>query len=123
MSLQGNDAAIFELMHALLENEGRAEKLERRTNNRQPFHQTQLIAPCNSAEGDVGADAFEKWECYDLSVSGVSYFSNTQPDYSHVVLALGRVPFKFLIAEVRHSREMEDGRWLVGCHFVRRLDH
>lgn len=121
MTLQGNDAAIFELMHALLENEGRSEKLERRTNNRRPFPQTQLIAPCCDPDGDVGAEAFEKWDCYDLSVSGVSYYSSIQPNYSHIVLALGRVPFKFLVAEVRHARETDNGRWLVGCHFTRRL--
>lgn len=121
MSLQGNDAAIFELMHALLENEGRSQKMERRTNNRLPFQQTQLIAPCYSSEGDVGAEDFEKRDCNDLSVSGMSYFSATRPKHTHVVLALGRVPFKFLCAEIRHAREMDDGRWLVGCHFVKRL--
>lgn len=121
MSLQGNDAAIFELMHTLLESEGRSKKLERRSNNRLPFPQTQLIAACNSPLGDVGAEDFEKRDCHDLSVSGVSYFEHVHPKHSHVVLALGRVPFKFICAEVRHAREVEKDKWLVGCHFVRRL--
>jgi len=121
MPLQGNDAAIFDLMHSLLAEEGREQKLERRNNGRQPFPKTQLLAPCDDQLGDVDVEKFQRCECYDLSVSGVSYFSNSNPNYNFITLAMGQAPFKFLVAKVCNTRQFDDGRWLVGCKFVRRL--
>lgn len=121
MPLQGNDAAIFDLMHSLLAGEGRDLQFERRNNGRRPFNQTQLIAMCHDAEGQVGADDFEKRDCFDLSVSGVSFFADDRPKHAFITLALGRVPFKFLTAKICHARPSEDGRWLVGCKFEKRI--
>jgi hypothetical protein len=121
MSLQGNDTIVFEHLHYLLDEQGRAESFERRRLERKPFPTIQLVAECTDDPSRLMSRDFEKRECFDISSNGIAYYSPHQPSCTHVTVAIGTVPLRFLLASVRHSKRMEDGRWLVGCQFVRKL--
>ncbi len=122
MSLQGNDTVVFEHLHFLLDEQGRAESFERRRLERKAFQTVQLVAECGEDPSRLMSKDFEKRECFDISSNGIAYFSPHQPTCSHITVAIGTVPLKFLLATVRHSKQVEDGRWLIGCQFVRKLN-
>ncbi len=122
MSLQGNDTTVFEHLHYLLDEQGRAESFERRRLERKAFHTTQLVAECGEDPSRLMSKDFEKRECFDISSNGIAYFSPDLPSSTHITVAIGTVPLKFILASVRHSKQMEDGRWLIGCQFVRKLN-
>lgn len=121
MSLQGNDTIVFEHLHYLLDEQGRAESFERRRLERKSFRTVQLVAECGPDPSQLMSKDFEKRECFDISLNGIAYFCAYQPTCSHVTVAIGQVPLRFILAEVRHSKQVADGRWLVGCQFVKKL--
>jgi hypothetical protein len=122
MSLQRNDIVVFEHLHHLLDEQGRAELFERRKPGRKAFQTVQLVAECSDDPNRVMSKDFEKRECFDISTNGIAYFSPHQPTSSHVTIAIGSVPLRFILATVRHAKQLEDGRWLVGCQFVKKLN-
>jgi len=121
MGLQGNDTFVFEHLHFLLDEQERADGSEKRSQLRSRFSCTQLIAECSDDRYRPSAKEFEKRECYDISPKGLAYFSPFEPSNSHVMVALGKAPFLFLLAKVCRSKQLDDGRWLVGCRFLKKL--
>jgi hypothetical protein len=62
--------------------------------------------------------------CCDISDGGCSYRCQSPPSNAEIVLDLTD-DFKatvYMLAHVRNVRPTEDGRYLVGCEFVRRLN-
>lgn len=117
----GNEAAVFEMMHSLLAQEGRDKKLERRNKERLPFTEEQLIAFCDGTTENISAVHFRLYECYDLSQTGFSFFCDAEPKQTHVVLTLGKIPFKFLLAKICHVEATNDDRWHLGCEFIKKI--
>lgn len=122
MSLQGNDTVVFEHLHYLLDEQGRAESFERRKLGRKAFQTVQLVAECGDDPTRLASVDFEKRDCFDISSSGIAYFSPHKPTTSHITVAIGTVPLRFIHASIRHFKQVEDGRWLVGCQFVKKLN-
>jgi hypothetical protein len=121
MSVQGIDTIIFEHLHYLLKEQGRSDSFERRNNERKPFRTIQWVAECGEDPSRLSSKDFEKRECFDISSGGIAYFNSVYPSATHVTVAIGQVPLKFVLATIRHAKQVDDGRWLVGCQFVRKL--
>jgi len=97
---------------------------DRRKRLRRSYPYVQRIAPMYQ-DRLPRRDQFEEMRCRDISASGFSFLSPTEPDYDYIVVALGVAPlFTYLAAEVRHSTPVKrDGRdlFLVGCTYTGRL--
>ena len=96
---------------------------ERRSSVRNPCQTALLIAPKEKSDLPMCGD-FQSVMCSDLSCSGFSYEINEPPTTDHLVVALGAVPFTFLLAEIRNivHNEQENAEYRIGCHFVDRVD-
>jgi hypothetical protein len=92
----------------------------RRSQTRSPYDCVQLIAPYDGQKLPRQAD-FRHVVCRDISTSGVSFVVPHALPTERVIVALGTVPFSFLIAEVVRSELTDDGEVFVGCRFVERL--
>lgn len=118
-----DDARLYSLVHdALAQNE--AESSERREGRRGVFSCVQLVAPYDGGELPQQADFFHV-ECCDLSTSGFSFVVPTAPKTDRLVVALGRVPFQFFIAEIVNRRPVvsaEEGVFRIGCQFRQRIE-
>ena len=141
LSELGTDAAFYELVHRVLEEQASDEMADRRGGARRPFSALQRIAPCR--DGKVPADSsFVYVRCHDLNQTGFSFFLSRPPCFDRMVVAFGQQPdCIYLIAEVLHWHEvtaaecrkmMAPGEMqsigsqqgpmvLVGCRFVERL--
>jgi len=118
------DAAFFDMIHSLLDAQSTDENRERRGDRRHPYRHVQLMAPYDGHELPLQAD-FRPVQCHDLSPNGFSFHAPGPPDFDHIVIALGTVPFTFFSAEVVHVHEAPGGsvpQYLVGCRFVRRIE-
>jgi len=117
---QTDDASFFALVHDVLGGEKpRAERAPRHA-----FNCLQLIAPVIDGEQLPDQSQFKSVECQDLSPTGFSYISDEPPPHWGLVVALGRVPFIFLTAQiVRHQAIGMPGqeRYVVGCRFTGRI--
>lgn len=118
-SLQQNFEADSELQELLAK---KSESPNRRRHQRCLFQHYQLIAPFDG-ENMPGAEAFRSVLCQDLSQSGLSYFSPIAPQSRYVVIALGKVPFRFMLSEVVRAEPTSRGlgQYLVGCRFLGKL--
>ena len=117
-----NDASFFTLVHEVLEAEDKL-AVERRGSPRHEYPVSQLIAPYNGRTLPVSS-AFRQVQCHDLSPHGFSYISGVRPEHDFLVVALGQVPFTFLVARVVHTAERPDSdgtESLVGCEFTQRI--
>ena len=118
----------FNELHELLANRAQPAKdarHERRQDQRYPFCRVQLMAPCEDGRLPASSD-FRQVQCRDLSPRGFSYLAQEPPDFKFLIVALGDVPFRFFIAEIRHilaqRKSLEEPeRYLIGCRFVRRV--
>jgi hypothetical protein len=94
-------------------------RTERRATLRFPFVTTQRL--CESLEyGVPDASQFYDIECQDLSQSGISFTLPARPTFHFAFLALGDPPVYWVIKVVR-TNPQSDGRYCVGCRFVRRV--
>lgn len=98
--------------------------VERRKSARRDYPYRQWIAPCH--DGSLpGPEDFVEVVCRDISAGGFSFLFEEPPDFTNLVIALGRPPHvTHLAAEVRRVVEMEaDGKkqFFVGCQFRGRL--
>lgn len=145
----GTDAAFYELIHHLLEEQPGDAMGERREGFRKPFPILQRIAPCH--DGKVPPDsAFTEVRCHDLTQKGFSFFLPRPPCFDRLIVAFGERPrCIYLVAEVLHCNEVTVDEAtpretpspcclsraaggppvetppsvvLVGCRFVERLD-
>lgn len=133
-----DEVAIFEQIHELLEQQrqgkrrtpvgsptgGTLPRFETRTGRRRPYQCAQLLAPLKGRTPPAQTD-FQLVQCCDISPGGFSYYAETRPKSDQVVIALGLAPFAFFVAQivrVQHPEESGDGRLLVGCKFLHRLE-
>jgi len=122
-----SDAEFFEELHGLLQEvrsqNGAAPLAERRRNERRTYQCQQLMAP-QPDHNPPPASSFKLIDCYDLSSCGFSYCATEKPDFERLVVALGSVPFTFMLAAVRHIRTgSRNGltTYTIGCQFLRRI--
>jgi hypothetical protein len=117
------EADLFDTISDLLAEQEAASDDERRGGDRREYEHIQLLAPYDSSTLPKQED-FRQVQCRDLSPSGFSFVAYRRPTMEHVVIALGAIPFKFLVAKIVHSSPSEcelNQDFLVGCRFVRRL--
>jgi len=60
-------------------------------------------------------------QCRDISQSGISFWLPTHPTFRYAVLELGSSPVYWAITVVR-AMQQDDGRYVVGCRFMRRVE-
>ena len=83
-----------------------------------------MLAPYDGRNLPVQAD-FRQVQCHDISPRGFFFFLPERPDYEHLVVALGAVPFTFFSAQIMHAKETVHGsiaQFLVGCRFTDRIE-
>ena len=111
------EADLFQAVHDLFWQQGNG---ERRNGPRHPYKCTQLVAPYNG--GPMPRQQEFSWvECKNLSARGFSFFWPEPPAFQHVVVALGGVPFIFLVARIMHFGA-EGEHFLCGCQFQKRIN-
>lgn len=116
------DSRLYELVHEALSH-GTRDRVERREGDRGDFACVQLVAPYAGGPLPDQAD-FCHVDCCDLSTSGFSFVTETAPETDRLVVALGRAPFQFFIAEIVHRKPLvSEARraYRVGCQFRQRL--
>ena len=105
MSLTANeaDARFYHMIHELIDSQL---KTNRRSQQRDAFVSTQLIAPLYGKSMPHPKDFFEV-RCNDLNGNGFSFFLDNAPDFHKLVIAF-ESPAKtvWVHAEVRHHREV-----------------
>ena len=119
------DAALCAEITELLNEQRALLSVDRRSNDRRSYECSQLVAPYNG-ESLPGQDEFQPERCNDLSSTGFSFLSVQRPATSKVVVALGRVPFLFFVADIVHVQEVDTERgheYVVGCGFTSRVVH
>ena len=117
------DIELFNSVSHLLNQQREQSVPERRTQARRPYRCVQLVAPYNGRDLPVQAE-FQQVECQDLSERGFSFKTSERPQTPGVIVALGAIPFRFFVAEIRRVDFTEfdlNYRFQVGCRFVRRL--
>ncbi len=116
-----DDARLYSLLHEM---DGEpVSRSERRDGERGDYICQQLVAPYSGGPLPDQAE-FRHVECRDLSTTGFSFMSDAVPDTDRLVIALGRVPFRFFIAQVvNHKPEMAGGKpsYRIGCRFCQRV--
>ncbi len=119
------DAQLFEMVHVLIQQtEAQSQPENRRGTERRDYNAVQLVALCQDGELPAQADFFHV-ECHDLAPQGFSFFMNDAPDYSEIVVALGRIPFSFFKAQIVHREEVlvdDKPAFLIGCRFTERIE-
>ncbi|MGE0760008.1 MAG: hypothetical protein AB7F89_04305 [Pirellulaceae bacterium] len=115
--------ALFQSIAALIHEQRQGTQRDRRDIARHPYRCIQLIAEFDG-QNLPEQHEFQQVQCHDLSPQGFSYVTNRRPDTRHLVVALGRVPFKFLVAEVVRVAPRDPSSPLefqIGCRFMRRI--
>jgi hypothetical protein len=99
-----------------------AQNRERRGRPRSAYGVLQLVAAYDGKRLPTQAD-FDRVLCHDLSTGGFSFFADHPPRFEKVVVALGAIPFSFVVAKVVRTQPGSPGRGklLIGCEFVERL--
>jgi len=95
---------------------------ERRSVPRQNFRAQESVAPYADARIPRISE-FRRVPCIDISTQGIAFIWPTEPDFHHVVVALGRPPdVVCLSARVVNRRpHAECGGFRVGCRFLGRV--
>lgn len=100
-----------------------AEPSERRKAPRLTFTMNQRVAPYVGWKVPP-EPAFREVPCIDISTGGISFVWPTEPDFQHVVVALGKPPkLVYLCARIVSSRpwDGESKGVRLGCQFLGRL--
>ena len=93
---------------------------ERRRTKRFVYGVVQSMAPYDGTNLPKKA-AFRQVYCHDLSTTGLSFLSPTQPDFEYVVVALGKSPrLTHVTAQVANCRSATRG-FVVGCNFLAKV--
>ena len=115
------DANFFSLVHHVIQAAHGED--DRRGNDRRTYCCQQWIA---AYSGELPKKAeFRQVQCHDLSPGGFSFLADTAPETDNLVVALGKHPHLFVIAQIVHwDWKMIDGREVavVGCRFVSRIE-
>lgn len=118
------NASFFDTVHILLEQDEAKQQAERRIEPRRMYQRLQLMAPVIGDKLPSQAE-FRQVECYDISCRGFSYLEPDPPTYDTLVVALGEIPFSFLLARVMGFGQVRRDRrfdYRIGCQFTRRLN-
>jgi hypothetical protein len=118
------DAELFTALHRAIWQQPKPAARERRVATRRAYDCVQLAAAYDGETLPAPRD-FAHVMCHDLSPSGFSYLADVRPQSRYLIVALGRAPFQFFVAQPVNQRWREsDGRrrLLIGCRFVRRLE-
>jgi PAS domain S-box-containing protein len=95
-----------------------------RRSPRRSFHYIQRIAP-TSGEGLPSKNRFIEVRCEDISAGGIAFYLGRRPDFTTLVVTLGRPPAEshFSARVVRVVKATLEGRgvYLVGCRFTGRV--
>lgn len=130
---QHSTTAMYKLMREVLsaqverQNEAAAQQengAELRRSTRKSFTCIQLIASYEGRRLPSQAE-FQPQLCHDLSPTGFSFWQQKPLAVSHLIVALGEVPFLFFVAEIVHQAyepQSEAGGWRIGCRFIRRVE-
>ena len=125
MSQVESDAHLYREISDLLSEQRGLLGSDRRNDDRRPYECQQLVAPYDG-ETLPRQDEFRQERCNDLSATGFSFVTARRPATSQIVVALGKVPFTFFVAEIVriHDTESEFGdEFFVGCQFMHRVSH
>jgi hypothetical protein len=132
-SEQHGNTAMYSLMTQVLsEQEQRQhergvqqdQSAELRRSNRKKYTCVQLMAPYEGRRMPSQAE-FQPQLCHDLSPTGFSFWQQKPIAPTHLIVALGEVPFLFFVAEIVHQAyepHGEPGGWRIGCRFIRRVE-
>lgn len=124
MSTRELDAALYESISSLLNEQRRATPTDRRDSERHAYRCVQLVSPFDG-ESMPEQLSFHHVMCHDLSPSGFSFYSTGIPETAQLIVALGKVPcIKFFVAEVVRvypTTNRLGNEYRIGCRFVRRL--
>jgi len=94
---------------------------ERRDRQRFAFSAQQTIAPYSGNDMPRAAD-FQRVECHDISLGGMSFYWNRPVDFEYVVVALESSTASMrLIGRTTFCVEEGPRRFRTGCRFVKRL--
>jgi hypothetical protein len=92
----------------------------RRKAQRNDYSCVQLVAPYDGVKHPP-QNEFRHVVCRDLSTSGISFLLPEALLGDRFIVALGQVPFSFVVAEAVRMDPTADGEVLVGCRFIERL--
>ena len=97
-----------------------AESQNQRRSLRRPFACKQRIAPYASPLPDPST--FREVMCRDISTSGFSFLSTTDPEFTELIIELGVPPNSiYVVARVARVSQLPDnGGLVVGCQFTGR---
>lgn len=115
-----NDAALFQALHEAIKSH---DSRERRGGDRHAYEHPLLLA---GMYGDEMPDqsAFHHVCCHDLSLQGFSFTSPLEHETPYLIVALGKAPFTFTLAQIVR-REIESTsrgeEFSLGCKFIKRL--
>jgi PilZ domain len=104
---------------------GGSDNADRRESQRHSFPAVQRVAPCRGTAVPTEAD-FHLVRCHDLSTSGISFYWPTSPNFDQVIVALAspKGTTRVLARVMFHGPQAgQQGQYLIGCRFVRRLGH
>lgn len=93
-----------------------------RESERFPFGCVQRL--CHDIEeGAPAPSKFYAVQCCDLSRNGISFLLPTCPTFRCAVIELGN-PSKpaYWAIKVLRTTQQDDGQYVVGCGFIRRID-
>ena len=116
MGSHSKDGGLFQSVHDLFWQQGSG---ERREGPRHPYECKQLMAPYDGVRLPGQAE-FGWVECRNISSRGLSFVLPEPPEFQHVIMALGSVPFIFLVAGIVYS-DVEGEHYICGCRFQKRI--
>lgn len=94
---------------------------------RHPYECSQYVAPWNEGDPIPLLENMFKVRCHDISIEGISFFLPDRPGFDLAVISLGnQLNPTLMVIEIRHSKVVfmkGDVQHLVGCRFVRRVEH
>lgn len=114
--------AEVERIHETKSNKANSSELRRSA--RQKYACVQLIAPYDGKRMPTQAE-FQPQKCHDISPTGFSFWLDKPVIVTHLIVALGEVPFLFFVVEIVHQAyepTEEPGGWRIGCRFIRRVE-
>ncbi|HEY1786070.1 MAG TPA: PilZ domain-containing protein [Pirellulales bacterium] len=115
---QTETASLVALMSA-------TESADRRESQRHSFPAVQRVAACRGTAVPTDAD-FHLVRCHDLSTSGISFYWPEPPNFDQVIVALAspKGTTRVLARVMFHGPQAgQQGQYLIGCRFLRRLAH
>jgi hypothetical protein len=115
-----NDAALFQALHEAIVAH---DSTERRGGERHRYEHPLLIAPMIGEEMPDQSE-FHHVMCHDLSLQGFSFSSSQPHELPFLVVALGRAPFTFTLAQIvrrQCDEAAREDRYALGCQFIKKL--